>query len=532
MSLKKLVIKNTWYITCIFLGFNICLNFIMVGIAQKIEAIIYALETLQHKEFIGMATYVALLCILYIVFNFSYYFFYQCTEKKARKLAVECCYSHYLSKDLNFFSGNGTGDITYSITTLAAEVGSYYATFWQMLFVSAATLSILFAAIASYNLLFAFCILAGVSALIVFTSFLSNRISERTLIKETLNAEINNTMVQSFQGITIIKALRKEAYFSRLYKKGLSEQIYRNDLAKNIWYSLYVAFYDVMVIILPVAVLLAGFLLRERELISIGAVIAIYSLVGLLQEPIRNIADSVTYYKEHTNRIAKLGKITEPVSRPENIPEIKKIDVQVKDLKIDGHTLLKNTGFEIEKGDVISLQGPSGCGKSTLLKMIIGLAKHEGCICHYDGLLQADVSDAALYANIALAEQKPFLFSASIRDNILLGESFHPSLLEEVIRVCALEKMIEQYGLDKEVDWAGGNVSGGEMQRITVARTIIRKPKFLLLDEITASLDAAAAEAIAENIVAFARKYHIAIVAVSHKDEFVRRANKRVILPG
>lgn len=311
----------------------------------------------------GMVAHVALLCILYIVFNFGYYFFYQCTEKNARKLAVECCYSHYLTKGFDFFSDNGTGDITYSITALAAEVGSYYATFWQMLLVSVITLVILFATIASYNILFALCIIAGVSALIAFTSFLSDRISEKTLTEETLNAEINNTMVQSFQGIAIIKTLRREAYFSSLYKKGLSEQKYKNDLAKNIWYSLYVVFYDVMVIILPVVVLLAGFLLREKELISIGAVIAIYSLVGLLQKPIRNIADSVTYYKEHANRITKLGEITEPVFEAKNTPEIKKIDVRVDELEIGRRTLLKNTGFEIEQGDVISLQGSSGCGK-------------------------------------------------------------------------------------------------------------------------------------------------------------------------
>lgn len=164
--------------------------------------------------------------------------------------------------------------------------------------------------------------------------------------------------------------------------------------------------------------------------------------------------------------------------------------------------------------------------------MIVGLAKYEGCKCRYDGIPQSEISNAALYANIALAEQQPFLFSASIKNNLLLGESFEPSSLKEVIQVCALGRMIDQYGLDKEVDWAGGNVSGGEMQRITIARTIIRKPRFLLLDEITASLDAKTAETVAENIVAFAKKYHIAIVAVSHKDELVKLSNKKVILPG
>lgn len=110
----------------------------------------------------------------------------------------------------------------------------------------------------------------------------------------------------------------------------------------------------------------------------------------------------------------------------------------------------------------------------------------------------------------------------------MLGEEFKPELLQEVLRVCMLGEMVMQYGLEKEIDWAAGNVSGGEMQRITIARTIIRKPRFLLLDEVTASLDAKTAEMVAENIVAFAKKYNIAVVAVSHKDEFVKLSNKKV----
>ncbi len=115
-------------------------------------------------------------------------------------------------------------------------------------------------------------------------------------------------------------------------------------------------------------------------------------------------------------------------------------------------------------------------------------------------------------------------------DNILLGECFDPSLTAEVIHVCVLEKMITQYGADKRVDWAAENISGGEMQRVTTARILIRRPNFLLLDEITASLDEITAVTVAENIVAFAKKYGITVVAVSHKDEFSRLSNKQITL--
>lgn len=543
MSLKKHIIKNTWYITSTFLIFSLGINFTTVKIAGDLEEIISGLTTLQYGDFIRIILRIASLCLLYVAFDFIYWFFYHLSETKSKKLATEYCYRRYLGKELRFFSTAGAGDITYSILSLAVNVGYYYASFWQMLSVSVVTLIVLFTAIAARNLLFAFGIFVGIGSLIAFTSFLSNKISEKTDTAEDFAAQINNTMIQSFQGITVIRLLRRENYFARLFQKGLSEQSYQNDIAKNTWYTLYLVFYEVMQVTLPVVVLLAGFFLQRKGLVSIGALIAVYSMVGLLQEPIRNIADSVTYFKEHKNRMEKLGGIVEAIPgeqqentagndsrKPENIPEIRKISVRIDTLQMDGHVLLQNTGFEIEKGDVVSLKGPSGCGKSTLLKRMIGLAEHEGCEVFYDGLPQNEIPDVVRFSNIALVEQKPFLFSAGIMDNILLGESFDPSLVDEVIHVCALKEMIAQYGADKKVDWTTGNISGGEMQRVTIARILIRRPNFLFLDEITASLDEKTAVAVAENIVAFAKKYGLTVVAVSHKDEFARLCNKQIAL--
>lgn len=528
MSLKKCVIKNTWYLTCGFLFFSIALNFIMVQIAKSIENIISMLESFHYDVFMKTISYIFVLCLIYILCNFTYYFLYQCVDKKSRKLSVEYCYSNYLKKELHYFTKVGIGDISYSITSLAPEIGSYYAAFWQMLLVNAVTLIILFITIASYNLFFAVLIILGISLLILFTSFLSNKISEGTSVEETLDSEINNTIVQSFQGISIIKMLKREPYFLNSYRAELSEKKYKNDIIKNTWYSLYVVFYDVMVIILPIIVLLVGFLLRQKDIISIGAVIAIYSLVGLLQEPIRNIADSVTYYKEHVNRVKKLGKLTEAPEKEKLIPEIHSIELQVEHLEFNGITLLRDINFKVEEGDIISLKGPSGCGKSTLLKMMLGLLDNSGFQCYYDGILQNEVEEAVLFENIALVEQTPFLFSASILENILLGEEFDPELLREIIQVCVLDQMIERYGLEKKVDWAGSNISGGEMQRVTIARILIRKPRFLFLDEITASLDEDTSRRIAQNIVNYAKKYNMTIVAVSHKNEFTELSNKIV----
>ncbi len=528
MSLKKVIDRSTWYWTCIFIIFSVVANFCMVNVAKKIEQIIGQMTEMKSDDFMKIILSAGFFCAFYVIFNFGYWFMYNCVVKKAIKLATEYTYSNYLIKKLDYFSGRGAGDIVYSVVCLAGEIGTHYATFWPMLFVNAITLIILFATIASYNILFSIFVMLSICLLIFLTSFISKKLADKTLASENLAANINSRMVQNFQGISIIKVFRRENYFADKYRRGLSEQKYKNDVVRDFWYSLYVVIYGAMTIIFPIVVLLAGFWMREKNLVSVGAVVAIYSIVGLMQEPMRELADSVTLYKENINREKKLGSIVEPYFGEKIVPSMEKIVVKITNLEMGGKKLAEDIGFEIERGDIIALQGPSGCGKSTILKLIIGFIECDGCECYYDGILQDEISDEMRYANISLVERKPFLFTASIKENIILGEEFEPELLQEVLKVCMLEEMVRQYGLEKEIDWAGGNVSGGEMQRITIARTIIRKPRFLLLDEVTASLDARTAEAVAENIVIFAKKYDIAIVAVSHKEEFVRLSNKKV----
>ncbi len=530
MNLKRVILKNTWYITVIFIAFSTAANLCMVSVAKKIEEIISRLEVLRADSLLETAAMTGVFCALYVVFSFGYWFLYNCVTKKASRLSVEYAYSNYLTKQLGFFADKGAGDIAYSTISLAEDVGVHYATFWPMLFIQAVTLLILFGTVALYNVLFSVFVILVIGLLIFFTSFISGKLADRTAASESLAAEINSRIVQSFEGISVIKAFRREGYFAGRYRTGLSAQKYRNDIVRDFWYSLYTVIYEVMTVIFPVMVLLSGFLLRERNLLSAGAVVAVYSIAGLMQEPVREIADSVTLYRENADREKKLGEILEPRCARTAVPEVGRIQLDVAELKIGDRMLAKDVCFEIGRGDMISLQGPSGCGKSTLLKLIVGFVQYEGCSCRYDGVLQHELPDEVRYANISLVEQKPFLFTASIKENIMLGEEFGQDLLEEVLQVCMLEKLVKEYGLEKEIDWAAGNISGGEMQRITIARAIIRRPGFLLLDEVTASLDAATAEQVAGNIAAFARKYRIAVVAVSHKDEFVKFSNKKIDL--
>ncbi len=92
--------------------------------------------------------------------------------------------------------------------------------------------------------------------------------------------------------------------------------------------------------------------------------------------------------------------------------------------------------------------------------------------------------------------------------------------MNEVIQVCCLNEFVKDYGLTKEIDNTDSNVSGGEKQRICLARVLIRKSKIVLLDEITSSLDPETSKKLARNIYDYTKKYHMSFISISHKNEF------------
>ena len=173
------------------------------------------------------------------------------------------------------------------------------------------------------------------------------------------------------------------------------------------------------------------------------------------------------------------------------------------------------------KGDICVIKGTSGGGKSTLAKLIAGLLRLEGANCiQYNGIRIDRLSIKEYHKHVLYAGQDTVLFEGTLRDNILMEQNVMEEELEEAIEICGLREFVTRYGLDYSLALAGENVSGGERQRIGIARMIVRRPELLILDEVTSALDADTARKVAGNILAFARKHEMTVIAISHKKDF------------
>ena len=177
---------------------------------------------------------------------------------------------------------------------------------------------------------------------------------------------------------------------------------------------------------------------------------------------------------------------------------------------------LNNFSAVLKKGKKYLVVGESGSGKSTLLNIISGMYdEYDGEVMIEDEELK-QVERNSLSHLVSLASQEVFLFNDTIRNNITLYREYSDEQIHNVLKQCGLENLIQELpdGLDTLVGENGSNFSGGEKQRINLARAFIRDSKILLLDEVSANLDSVTTDFIERTVLALEGK---TVISVAHK---------------
>ena len=182
--------------------------------------------------------------------------------------------------------------------------------------------------------------------------------------------------------------------------------------------------------------------------------------------------------------------------------------------------ILKDISFAVERGTSLTLVGPSGSGKSTLLRCLNRLAEPTEGSVFFSGREIRSFNPLELRRRVGLVLQTPVLFDGSVRDNLRRQPaSAHADLADTRLTQALLEVGLDASFLGRD----GATLSGGEKQRVTIARALLGNPQALLLDEPTAALDPPNAALVVETISALRQSRGLTIVAVSHQPELIRR---------
>ena len=201
--------------------------------------------------------------------------------------------------------------------------------------------------------------------------------------------------------------------------------------------------------------------------------------------------------------------------------------LELKNVKksYDGTVVLKNISLDIGEGEIVSILGPSGCGKTTLLNLILGIVDADGGRIIFNGEDLTDVPMEKRGFNIVFQDYALFP-NLNVYQNITYGLRNRPEISsrEEV------EELIRLLGLEEHLTKRIGQLSGGQKQRVALARTMVMKPRILLLDEPLSALDGVIKESIKDRIRTIAKEYNLTIIIVTHDPEEALTLSDRVMI--
>jgi putative ABC transport system ATP-binding protein len=182
--------------------------------------------------------------------------------------------------------------------------------------------------------------------------------------------------------------------------------------------------------------------------------------------------------------------------------------------------ILRDVSFAVDRGSSLTLVGPSGSGKSTLLRCLNRLEEPTAGIVRFKGRDVRSLDPLELRRRVALVLQTPVLFEGTVRDNLRV----QPDAARHDLSDARLDRALEEVGLDARfLDRDGATLSGGEQQRVTIARALLGDPEALLLDEPTSALDPPNAALVVDTVSRLREMRALTVVAVTHQPELIRR---------
>ena len=343
---------------------------------------------------------------------------------------------------------------------------------------------------------------------------------------------------ESFSAIKSIKILSRETFFFNIFKnqiKSISKIQFKvaflGELPKN--------FFEY---ILFVSIILLFFYLIENEYSneSIIQLLSVYTLAAFRLVPLLNrFLGHMQKFKHSYPSINKLilensQKIIQKKIKIKKINFNKNINLNIKKFTFNNNTdyLFKNVNIEIKKYSQVGIIGESGSGKSTIIDILCGFQKNKYSKLIIDGTDIFKTKNLENWHNsIGYVPQNIIILNQSLRENILFGADknyFDDYILKNLIKKVDLEKFFQKskYGFSQILKQDGQNISGGEKQRIGIARALINNPDLIILDEATSGLDTETEDKVLDTI----KKMNKTSIIVSHRFNALKNCDKIYLL--
>ncbi|HTD92506.1 MAG TPA: ABC transporter ATP-binding protein [Chitinophagaceae bacterium] len=379
----------------------------------------------------------------------------------------------------------------------------------------------------------------GVLVLGGLTGLLSKKIKtiQRTINRET--NQMSGAITESLRNIELVKSLGLT--YPEIKRLRLQTQkIFDLEMTKVRKVRTLSFLQSTSLTLLKQSILFILLWLIFRNVLTTGELISMQFISTTIFGPLQDLGNIILSYREAEASLLTFDKLMQkPVeARPDEPISLGPLEKMSFEHVVFSHATasqnaIDDISFEVKSGDTIAFVGPSGSGKSTLVKLLVGLYRPVSGAVYFNGIPSDSIRYNEMRRQIGFVTQETQLFFGSIRDNLLFVK---PSATDEemmdALKKASCEKIIQRSGkgLDTVLGEGGMKLSGGEKQRIAIARALLRHPRLLIFDEATSALDSLTEEAITETIREISQQRDPITIMIAHRLSTIMYADTIYVL--
>lgn len=538
-SLAKLLMKKFyehnkvfWVLTLLATVLNSILFF---GISLILREMTDAISGVEHSKSLGE---IAVFILLFLGLVFGSYIMNYVSKPRFIFTAVRnyknCVLHKLMEKNILSFGNENTSVYISSLSNDLEVIETGYLEGQFQIISNVISFVGAFALMLFYSPLLTGIVVLLTIVPMVASVFTGNKLEpiERHVSEE--NIKFSSILKDVLNGFSVVKSFQAEREILRLLKKK-NQELEQSKLLRRKVKILVGMIGMTASLFAQFGVFFAGVWMVVKDYaMTAGTVILFVNLMNFIVSPIGEIWQLVASRRAAKGLIQKMAE-----ALVEHLDFCGKLELEELESAIslehvsfgyeENAEVLHDITLRLEKGKSYAIVGSSGCGKSTLLNLLLGgMEDYKGSI-FFDTYNIKDISKDSLYHLVSMIQQNVFVFDATIRENITMYKEFSDSKIQDVLQLAKLEALIEEKGQLYRCGENGSGLSGGEKQRISIARSLLKHSSVLLVDEATASLDRQNAHEIVSDILEIKDVTRV-VVTHSLEDSLLKRYDEIITM--
>lgn len=496
-------------------------------------------NSIPNREIRAIGIFAGVLLVIYLIKMLCAYFMQYWGHLVGVGMQADMrrdIYKHLQNLPIRYFDNNQTGSIMSRIVNDLQDISELAHHGPEDLFISFFMIIGAFAMLIRINIQLTLIIFCLLPLILLYSMFQRKRLLAVFMKTREKTGDINARLQNSISGIRVSKAFVINDNERERFEKDNQKFVEAKSKSYKIMAE-YTAGVGFLTDLLDYVVLIFGGLFTYWGKIGIGDFLAYLLYIKIFTQPIKRL---IAFVEQFQNGMSGFKRFMELIGEEEEGDKVDAIDMGKVEGEIDlqnvsfdheDKSVLKNISLKISKGKMLALVGPSGGGKTTLCNLIPRFYNIKSGDIKIDGKSIYDVKLESLRKNIGIVQQDVFLFTGTIKENILVGNS---EATDEEVMIAAKKANIHDLimempeGYNTFVGERGVKLSGGQKQRIAIARIFLKNPPILILDEATSALDNIT-ERLIQNSLEELCKGRTTIV-VAHRLSTIQNADEIIVL--